>query len=143
MAIARDTADNRGEEEALGNLAASYDAKGDLRGAIECYDRQLAIGRARSDDRIERKALKSLKLAYKYLANYEQANYYRQQQLAIVRQLFFTENHSDFVQLAEIVGLNPAEDFAGVDLSNFDLQYADFAGADLRDANLSGVDFRL
>ena len=114
-------------------LALACDANADLPGAIDCYQQQLSIARAHKDDRIERSALKSLKLAYKYLADYEKADEYRQQQLAIVRQLFLTDKNKNFVELAETVGLNLTEDFAGADLSGFDLHYADFNGADLRE----------
>ncbi|MDA0673152.1 MAG: pentapeptide repeat-containing protein [Cyanobacteria bacterium] len=58
---------------------------------------------------------------------------------------------TDFFELAEIVGLDPKQDFvsadlSGVDLSGKDLSYANFTGANLQGANLShanleGTDF--
>lgn len=47
---------------------------------------------------------------------------------------------SNFLEIAEIAGLNLIEDLAGADLSSFDLKNANLRGADLRETNLSGAD---
>ena len=138
MAIARESGDARQTLETLSNLALACDANENLL-AIEDYHEQLSIARASLDDRIERNALKNLKLGYKYLADYEKSNQYRQQLLAIARELFLTDKHNNFVQLAETVGLNLDEDLAGANLSGFDLHYADFNGADFSRKQISGA----
>ena len=47
---------------------------------------------------------------------------------------------SNFLEIAEIAGLNFAEDLAGANLSGFNLRDANLKGADLRETNLSGAD---
>jgi uncharacterized protein YjbI with pentapeptide repeats len=47
---------------------------------------------------------------------------------------------SNFLEIAEIAGLNLVEDLAGANLSGFDLRNANLRGADLRETNLSGAD---
>jgi uncharacterized protein YjbI with pentapeptide repeats len=50
---------------------------------------------------------------------------------------------SNFLEIAEIAGLNLVEDLAGANLSNFNLRNTNFRGADLRATNLSGGDLSL
>jgi uncharacterized protein YjbI with pentapeptide repeats len=47
---------------------------------------------------------------------------------------------SNFLEIAEIAGLNLTEDLAGANLSGFDLKNAELRDADLTDANLSHAD---
>jgi uncharacterized protein YjbI with pentapeptide repeats len=47
---------------------------------------------------------------------------------------------SNFLEIAEIAGLNLVEDLAGANLSGFDLRDANLRGADLRETNFSGAD---
>lgn len=49
-------------------------------------------------------------------------------------------NTDNFLELAELAGLNPASDFAGARLLGTHLSNSDFSGADLRKAYLRGVD---
>lgn len=54
----------------------------------------------------------------------------------LIRRVVAAET-DDFLVLASIAGLNPAEDFAGANLSCTDLSQTNLAGADLSCANLS------
>jgi len=47
---------------------------------------------------------------------------------------------SNFLEIAEIAGLNLIEDLARANLSGFDLKDAELSGANLRNANLSHTD---
>lgn len=50
---------------------------------------------------------------------------------------------SNFLEIAEIAGLNLVEDLAGANLSSFNLRDTNFRSADLRATNLSGGDLSL
>jgi len=56
-----------------------------------------------------------------------------------IQQILAAET-DDFLELAKIAGLNPAEDFAGANLKGTDLRGVDLRGADLRGADLRGAD---
>ncbi len=51
-------------------------------------------------------------------------------------------NTTNFLELAQMAGLDIKKDLAGANLSGFDLRNADLRGADLRDADLSNTDLR-
>jgi uncharacterized protein YjbI with pentapeptide repeats len=48
----------------------------------------------------------------------------------------------NFLELAQMAGLDIKKDLAGANLSGFDLRNADLRGADLKDADLSNTDLR-
>ena len=57
---------------------------------------------------------------------------------ALIQQIVGAQT-DEFLDLAEIAGLNPAEDFSGASLKHANLSGTDLSGTDLSDAELKGA----
>ncbi|MFB8789274.1 MAG: tetratricopeptide repeat protein [Potamolinea sp.] len=63
-------------------MGVAYDALGEYQKAIECYEQRLSVARAILDERVEKQALGSLRVACYAIGDYAKVLQYHEQGLA-------------------------------------------------------------